>query len=176
MIKVISGISYSGKTTFKKLLENDKFYKKKYLIFDLDEEIENDLGLKISSYIRKFNINTFRQREFITIFNILKKYKGNNNLIIFLGGGFLTNTNNQMLILKNKDIKLYHLLISYETYLERLEKFRENNKILANKTYEFYLSRTTINENLNPKIIRIDTIKNNDILSSYKIFKEELDL
>lgn len=177
MIKLISGISYSGKTTFKKLLSNDdKLKKDNYIIIDLDEEIEKNIKNKLSFYIKIYSEKIFRIKEYITLYNLIKKNKNTNkDLIIFLGGGFLTNIYNQDLIKKfNKNIKLYNLKISFQTYLKRLKKYTDNNKILAKDNIEFYNSRTIINNDLNPIYIKINDLE--DLNTSYEKFKKALNI
>ena len=90
---VFLGMMGSGKTSIGFLISK----KLKLEFFDIDNHIENNLGMKISKIFKDKGEKFFREYEEKITLNILKK----NNIVISLGGGAFLNKNIRNEILKN---------------------------------------------------------------------------
>ena len=90
---VFLGMMGSGKTSIGFLVSR----KLKLEFFDIDNHIENNLGMKISKIFKNKGEKFFREYEEKITLNILKK----NNIVISLGGGAFLNKNIRNEILKN---------------------------------------------------------------------------
>ena len=90
---VFLGMMGSGKTSIGFLVSR----KLKLEFFDIDNHIENNLGMNISKIFKNKGEKFFRKYEEKTTLNILKK----NNIVIALGGGAFLNKNIRNEILKN---------------------------------------------------------------------------
>ena len=90
---VFLGMMGSGKTSIGFLISK----KLKLEFFDIDNHIENNLGMKISKIFKNKGEKFFREYEEKITLNILKK----NNIVIALGGGAFLNKNIRNEILKN---------------------------------------------------------------------------
>ena len=89
---VFLGMMGSGKTSIGFLISK----KLKLEFFDVDNYIENNLGMKISKIFKNKGEKFFREYEEKITLNILKK----NNIVIALGGGAFLNKNIRNEILK----------------------------------------------------------------------------
>ena len=90
---VFLGMMGSGKTSIGFLISK----KLNLEFFDIDNHIENNLGMKISKIFKDKGEKFFREYEEKITLNILKK----NNIVIALGGGAFLNKNIRNEILKN---------------------------------------------------------------------------
>ena len=90
---VFLGMMGSGKTSIGFLISK----KLKLDFFDIDNHIENDLGMKISKIFKNKGEKFFREYEEKITLNILKKKK----IVIALGGGAFLNKNIRNEVLKN---------------------------------------------------------------------------
>ena len=90
---VFLGMMGSGKTSIGFLISK----KLNLEFFDIDNHIENNLGMKISKIFKNKGEKFFREYEEKIKLNILKK----NNIVIALGGGAFLNKNIRNEILKN---------------------------------------------------------------------------
>tara|TARA_B100000287_G_C20447512_1_gene708125 strand:- start:333 stop:845 length:513 start_codon:yes stop_codon:yes gene_type:complete len=90
---VFLGMMGSGKTSIGFLISKKLNLK----FFDIDNHIENNLGMKISKIFKNKGEKFFREYEEKITLNILKK----NNIVIALGGGAFLNKNIRNEILKN---------------------------------------------------------------------------
>ena len=90
---VFLGMMGSGKTSIGFLISK----KLNLEFFDIDNHIENNLGMKISKIFKNKGEKFFREYEEKITLNILKK----NNIVIALGGGAFLNKNIRNEILKN---------------------------------------------------------------------------
>ena len=90
---VFLGMMGSGKTSIGFLISK----KLNLEFFDIDNYIENNLGMKISKIFKNKGEKFFREYEEKITLNILKK----NNIVISLGGGAFLNKNIRNEILKN---------------------------------------------------------------------------
>ena len=90
---VFLGMMGSGKTSIGFLISKKLNLK----FFDIDNHIENNLGMKISKIFKDKGEKFFREYEEKITLNILKK----NNIVISLGGGAFLNKNIRNEILKN---------------------------------------------------------------------------
>ena len=90
---VFLGMMGSGKTSIGFLISK----KLNLEFFDIDNHIENNLGMKISKIFKDKGEKFFREYEEKITLNILKK----NNIVISLGGGAFLNKNIRNEILKN---------------------------------------------------------------------------
>ena len=90
---VFLGMMGSGKTSIGFLISKKLNLK----FFDIDNHIENNLGMKISKIFKNKGEKFFREYEEKITLNILKK----NNIVISLGGGAFLNKNIRNEILKN---------------------------------------------------------------------------
>ena len=90
---VFLGMMGSGKTSIGFLISKKLNLK----FFDIDNNIENNLGMKISKIFKDKGEKFFREYEEKITLNILKK----NNIVIALGGGAFLNKNIRNEILKN---------------------------------------------------------------------------
>ena len=100
---VFLGMMGSGKTSIGFLISK----KLKLDFFDIDNYIENNLGMKISKIFKNKGEKFFREYEEKITLNILKK----NNIVIALGGGAFLNKNIRNEILKNHFIFLNRIMI-----------------------------------------------------------------
>tara|TARA_B100001540_G_C15707950_1_gene597098 strand:+ start:487 stop:1011 length:525 start_codon:yes stop_codon:yes gene_type:complete len=118
---VFLGMMGSGKTSIGFLVS-----KKLNLNFvDIDNEIENEMGMKIKEIFEKKNENYFRQiEEKITLKNLKK-----NNSIISLGGGAFLNKNIKKEVLKNH--LSFWLKWKSQTIINRIKK--NDKRPIANK-------------------------------------------
>ena len=82
---VFLGMMGSGKTSIGKLVSK----KLKLNFFDTDNEIENEVGMKISKIFKEKGEGYFREIEEKITSNILEK----KNIVISLGGGTFINKN-----------------------------------------------------------------------------------
>ena len=89
---VFLGMMGSGKTSIGFLISK----KLNLEFFDIDNHIENNLGMKISKIFKNKGEKFFREYEEKITLNILKK----NNIVIALGGGAFLNKNIRNEILK----------------------------------------------------------------------------
>ena len=89
---VFLGMMGSGKTSIGFLISKKLNLK----FFDIDNHIENNLGMKISKIFKDKGEKFFREYEEKITLNILKK----NNIVIALGGGAFLNKNIRNEILK----------------------------------------------------------------------------
>ena len=89
---VFLGMMGSGKTSIGFLISK----KLNLEFFDIDNYIENNLGMKISKIFKNKGEKFFREYEEKITLNILKK----NNIVIALGGGAFLNKNIRNEILK----------------------------------------------------------------------------
>ena len=89
---VFLGMMGSGKTSIGFLISKKLNLK----FFDIDNHIENNLGMKISKIFKNKGEKFFREYEEKITLNILKK----NNIVIALGGGAFLNKNIRNEILK----------------------------------------------------------------------------
>ena len=90
---VFLGMMGSGKTSIGFLISK----KLNLEFFDIDNYIENNLGMKISKIFKNKGEKFFREYEEKITLNILKK----NNIVIALGGGAFLNKNIRDEVLKN---------------------------------------------------------------------------
>ena len=90
---VFLGMMGSGKTSIGFLISR----KLKLDFFDIDNHIENNLGMKISKIFKEKGEKFFREYEEKITLNILKKKK----IVIALGGGAFLNKNIRNEVLKN---------------------------------------------------------------------------
>ena len=90
---VFLGMMGSGKTSIGFLISK----KLKLEFFDIDNHIENNLGMKISKIFKNKGEKFFREYEEKITLNILKKKK----IVIALGGGAFLNKNIRNEVLKN---------------------------------------------------------------------------
>jgi len=90
---VFLGMMGSGKTSIGFLISK----KLKLDFFDIDNYIENNLGMKISKIFKNKGEKFFREYEEKITLNILKKKK----IVIALGGGAFLNKNIRNEVLKN---------------------------------------------------------------------------
>lgn len=77
----IIGFMGTGKSSLKRYLEND------YEVKDLDEALEQELGMTISTYFKKMGEGSFRQHES----RLLRKIQGD---FIVTGGGVVESADN----------------------------------------------------------------------------------
>ena len=90
---VFLGMMGSGKTSIGFLISK----KLNLEFFDIDNHIENNLGMKISKIFKNKGEKFFREYEEKITLNILKKKK----IVIALGGGAFLNKNIRNEVLKN---------------------------------------------------------------------------
>ena len=90
---VFLGMMGSGKTSIGFLISK----KLNLEFFDIDNHIENNLGMKISKIFKEKGEKFFREYEEKITLNILKKKK----IVIALGGGAFLNKNIRNEVLKN---------------------------------------------------------------------------
>lgn len=102
----------SGKTTLGKILANVIGWN----FYDLDKEIEQDEGLKITDIFESKGEPYFRNIES----EKLKQISQKNNVIISLGGGTIVNKDNVNFITQNG--KLIYLRVEPEIIYTRIKK------------------------------------------------------
>ena len=102
---VFLGMMGSGKTSIGFLISKKLNLK----FFDIDNHIENNLGMKISKIFKNKGEKFFREYEEKITLNILKKKK----IVIALGGGAFLNKNIRDEVLKNH----FSLWLKLESYI-----------------------------------------------------------
>tara|TARA_B100000214_G_scaffold303195_1_gene233871 strand:+ start:257 stop:769 length:513 start_codon:yes stop_codon:yes gene_type:complete len=152
---VFLGMMGSGKTSIGFLISK----KLNLEFFDIDNHIENNLGMKISKIFKNKGEKFFREYEEKITLNILKK----NNIVIALGGGAFLNKNIRNEILKNhfsfwlkleSDILIKRIKNSTKRPLaynisdiELKNMIKERSKIYSKALYKIncnYLNKTKI--------------------------------
>ena len=111
---VFLGMMGSGKTSIGSLVSK----KLKLNFFDIDEQIENELGMKISKIFETKGEKFFREFEEIIALKILKR----NKIVISLGGGTFMNKK------VRKEILTKHLSFWLQWDNETLIKRIKNSK------------------------------------------------
>ena len=109
---VFLGMMGSGKTSIGRLISK----KLKLNFFDIDECIENELGMKISNIFENKGEKFFREFEEKITLNILEK----KNIVISLGGGAFLNKNIRNKILE-KHLSFW-LKCDTQTLIKRIKK------------------------------------------------------
>jgi len=131
----LTGFMTSGKSTLGRILANVLGWN----YYDLDKELENDEGMKVTEIFETKGETYFREIE-------AKKLKGlsmDKNVLISLGGGTIINDENAKFITKNG--KLIYLKVEPEIIYTRLKKktdrplFKEF--VLAENTKEDFIEK-----------------------------------
>ena len=159
---VFLGMMGSGKTSIGFLISK----KLNLEFFDIDNHIENNLGMKISKIFKNKGEKFFREYEEKITLNILKK----NNIVISLGGGAFLNKNIRNEILKNhfsfwlkleSDILIKRIKNSTKRPLaynisdiELKNMIKERSKIYSKALYKINCNKLNKTEIMN-KIINI---------------------
>ena len=159
---VFLGMMGSGKTSIGFLISKKLNLK----FFDIDNHIENNLGMKISKIFKNKGEKFFREYEEKITLNILKK----NNIVISLGGGAFLNKNIRNEILKNhfsfwlkleSDILIKRIKNSTKRPLaynisdiELKNMIKERSKIYSKALYKINCNKLSKTEIVN-KIINI---------------------
>ena len=159
---VFLGMMGSGKTSIGFLISK----KLNLEFFDIDNHIENNLGMKISKIFKDKGEKFFREYEEKITLNILKK----NNIVISLGGGAFLNKNIRNEILKNhfsfwlkleSDILIKRIKNSTKRPLaynisdiELKNMIKERSKIYSKALYKINCNKLNKTEIMN-KIINI---------------------
>ena len=159
---VFLGMMGSGKTSIGFLISKKLNLK----FFDIDNHIENNLGMKISKIFKDKGEKFFREYEEKITLNILKK----NNIVIALGGGAFLNKNIRNEILKNhfsfwlkleSDILIKRIKNSTKRPLaynisdiELKNMIKERSKIYSKALYKINCNKLSKSEIVN-KIINI---------------------
>ena len=159
---VFLGMMGSGKTSIGFLISK----KLKLEFFDIDNHIENNLGMNISKIFKDKGEKFFREYEEKITLNILKK----NNIVIALGGGAFLNKNIRNEILKNhfsfwlkleSDILIKRIKNSTKRPLaynisdiELKNMIKERSKIYSKALYKINCNKLNKTEIMN-KIINI---------------------
>ena len=159
---VFLGMMGSGKTSIGFLISKKLNLK----FFDIDNHIENNLGMKISKIFKNKGEKFFREYEEKITLNILKK----NNIVIALGGGAFLNKNIRNEILKNhfsfwlkleSDILIKRIKNSTKRPLaynisdiELKNMIKERSKIYSKALYKINCNKLNKTEIMN-KIINI---------------------
>tara|TARA_B100001540_G_scaffold288294_1_gene283400 strand:+ start:362 stop:874 length:513 start_codon:yes stop_codon:yes gene_type:complete len=159
---VFLGMMGSGKTSIGFLISKKLNLK----FFDIDNHIENNLGMKISKIFKDKGEKFFREYEEKITLNILKK----NNIVISLGGGAFLNKNIRNEILKNhfsfwlkleSDILIKRIKNSTKRPLaynisdiELKNMIKERSKIYSKALYKINCNKLNKTEIMN-KIINI---------------------
>ena len=159
---VFLGMMGSGKTSIGFLISK----KLNLEFFDIDNHIENNLGMKISKIFKNKGEKFFREYEEKIKLNILKK----NNIVIALGGGAFLNKNIRNEILMNhfsfwlkleSDILIKRIKNSTKRPLaynisdiELKNMIKERSKIYSKALYKINCNNLNKNKIMN-KIINI---------------------
>lgn len=114
------GFMGSGKTSFGKRLANHLNLK----FIDLDEQIEKKFKMSITSIFNKFDENTFRNLETITLKSIILE----DNFILSCGGGTPCFNSNIELI-KNYGISIY-IKLNEKTLASRIQNSLKKRPLL----------------------------------------------
>ncbi|MBP9779061.1 type I 3-dehydroquinate dehydratase [Candidatus Gracilibacteria bacterium] len=117
---VLYGMRGSGKTTIGNLLAKHIGYD----FYDLDDHIQNDIGMSVFDFVEANGWDAFRSKEHENLVSILQK---DENKIISLGGGAITFKNNQDILLKNSD-KLIYIECPIEIIYTRIKKDEKDGK------------------------------------------------
>tara|TARA_Y100000591_G_C21621662_1_gene588167 strand:+ start:204 stop:719 length:516 start_codon:yes stop_codon:yes gene_type:complete len=113
---VFLGMMGSGKTSIGLIVSK----KLKIDFIDIDQEIERELGIKITEIFNTKGENYFRNIEEKITLKILKKKK---NSVISLGGGTFLNKNIKKEILENH--LSFWLMCSNKTLINRIKKSKK---------------------------------------------------
>ncbi len=143
---VLIGMPSSGKTTVGKILANDLGR----VLYDLDEEIEKQIGCTIAEYFKSHTEEDFRDIET----HITKEISKKNGIVIATGGGCILREENASALRSSG--RLYFIDRDLEnltpTDSRPLATKKEAIKKLYEARYEFYLkaSDIKIDGNLTP--------------------------
>ena len=159
---VFLGMMGSGKTSIGFLISR----KLKLDFFDIDNHIENNLGMKISKIFKNKGEKFFREYEEKITLNILKKKE----IVVALGGGAFLNKNIRNEVLKNhfsfwlkldNDILIKRIKnstkrpLAYNTsYIELKNMIKERSKIYSKALYKINCNNLNKTEIID-KIINI---------------------
>lgn len=131
----LTGFMTSGKSTIGPILANVLGLE----FFDLDREIENDERLTVVDIFEKHGEQYFRDAES----KILNKLSQKDQIVVSLGGGTITNTNN-FEMMKNCG-KIIYLKVSPNTLYKRLRHKTDRpifrDLVLGNNSEEDFLKR-----------------------------------
>ena len=148
----LTGFMTSGKSTIGPILANVlgmDFY-------DLDKEIEQQEGMTVVEIFEKKGEPYFRHLEKVFLENLCRQ----NNIIVSLGGGTITNTENFDLLKRTG--KIIYLKVTPEMLYKRLK----------NKTDRPLFRDMVLGENTEEDFIK----RINEMLSKRKSFYEKADL
>lgn len=123
---ILVGYMAVGKTTIASLLAE----KVKIRAVDLDEIIENKIGLRISEIFKQKGEIYFRKIEHELFKEIVES---DENLIISTGGGTPCYANNHLL-LNGENVTSVYLRASLNLILERIKSGKDARPVLANKS------------------------------------------
>jgi len=158
------GMMGCGKTTIAKELGK---ILPEYKLIDIDEEIEESSGKKISDIFLKFGESHFRLLES----NKIKSVFSEENQIIALGGGAFENPLNREIILENA--KVIYLKTSSKEIFNRI-KNEFHRPLLSKNNSEQRISE--IIEKREPNYLKADIIIITDNKTPEEISKEILEV
>jgi shikimate kinase len=121
---ILIGYMGSGKSTIAKILSKIMNFD----FLDLDDVIEKDLNLSITTIFKQRGEVYFRKLEnqFLQ-----KLVQSNENLVLSLGGGTPCFANN-LELLKGENITTIYLKTSIDKLYDRLSNQKENRPVIAN--------------------------------------------
>tara|TARA_B100000965_G_scaffold239720_1_gene201040 strand:- start:175 stop:684 length:510 start_codon:yes stop_codon:yes gene_type:complete len=154
---VFLGMMGSGKTSIGKLISK----KLNLNFFDVDEQIEMELGLKISKIFSNKGEKYFREVEEIKTLELLQKKKS----IIAIGGGAFLNKNIRKEILENHIS--FWLKWNNETLINRIRNSRKR-PLAFNSTIENLTNLIKKRSNIYSKAlykIDCDNLTKNEIMN-----------
>ena len=127
------GFMGCGKTTWSRKLANHIGYE----FVDLDQLLEEQLGMTIAEYFSSFGEDAFRKLES----DILKQTKFADNTIISTGGGLPCFFDHMEWM--NANGKTVYIKLSHKTLVDRLKKGKAKRPLLRDKDGEELLSFIT---------------------------------
>lgn len=170
MSKVLLGFMGVGKTTVGSYWDGE--------FLDMDEMIQDRIGMSIADYFAQEGENAFRQRESELLQELMADQ---GEFLISTGGGIVTSKVNRDLLQKNKQHNIL-LTASFEVLYDRIKKDSKSQRpLFLSKTkeefLELYQNRMDLYQGLADHVIDVDHKRPEEVVALIKAisFNESID-
>ncbi|MCL2676774.1 MAG: shikimate kinase [Streptococcaceae bacterium] len=153
---ILIGFMGAGKTSLASKLDSQ--------FIDLDQRIEEKIGITISEYFNEYGENAFRQVESEIFEQALLS-----NRVIATGGGIVEEETNQKLL--SAQSQVIYLQVSFDVLYARIQSDKKNNRPLAKdkeSLYNLYHKRTPLYEKYSQYTINVENQSAEDIVHQIK--------